>query len=279
MKSKELKKEALSKISGKFQKLVLIQLMYTLFTIAFNFLINFLNGRTNSSTIVSFILSLVYLLLSFPFAFGVLSSIVNISRGKDSSITDFINIGLKKFGSYWKVAFRLFFKVLLPLIVSAVIIAVVTGIIVAQSVPNVNDLVNNLIIMVLVFYILLFISMVIILLPYVLTSFVLHDNPEKTSKEILQISAELMQKNKLRYIGLLFSFIGWYLLSALFSYLVSLFLPETLAIIVGYIPSLFLTPYVTITQLAFYENLKANTNISKEAENVENTEEPVQNNE
>lgn len=278
MKSKELKKEALSKISGKFHKLVLIQLLFTLISIAFNILIDSLNGKTNSSTVASFAISLIYLIFSFPFAFGVLSSTVNISRGKDDSVTEFINIGLKKFASFWRVTIRLTLKLILPIIIFAIIIAVITGVIVSKSSPNVNDLIANLIIMLLVVYVLFAIFMIILLLPYVLSSFILHDNPEKTGKEILQISVTMMKNNKLKYIGLLFSFLGWYLLAGIIVYFSTLYLSETAAQIISYLPMLFLSPYITITQLAFYENLKENSNVPKE-EPTENVENPIQDNE
>lgn len=269
MNSSELKKEALSKFHGKFTKLVLIQLMYTLVTLAFSFVIELLAGKTNSSTILSFLLSFVYLLVTLPFSFGVLSSIINISKGEEVSITDFINIGLKKFGSYWKVTLRVALKLILPLLAFIVIIAIITGVIVAQSAPNVENLVANLMLMMLIVYILLVIFMLILLLPYVLTSFVLYDNPEKTSKEILQISSKLMKNNKLRYVGLMFSFFGWFLLAGIVTYIATAFLPDFANVILSYVPMLFLTPYITITQLSFYENLKA-------ANFTEQVEEPIE---
>lgn len=274
MKSKELKKEALSKVNGKFHKLVLIQLMFTLVTVAFSFLINYLNGKTNSSTIVSFIISILYFVFAFPFTFGVLSSVVNISKGNDDSVTEFINIGLKKFKNFWKVTLRLALKLLLPIVIFFVLFFILTFVIINNSTPNINTLLSNLFISTAICYVLFAILMIILLLPYAVISFVLYDNPEKTSKEILEISRNLMKNNKLKYIGLMLSFIGWFILSGIVLYIASIYLPSNIYTIVGYIPMLFLSPYITITQFAFYENLKENANVPNEPleENIENTE-------
>ena len=78
-----------------------------------------------------------------------------------------------------------------------------------------------------------------------------------------------MKNNKLRYVGLMFSFFGWFLLAGIVTYIATAFLPDFANVILSYVPMLFLTPYITITQLSFYENLKA-------ANFTEQVEEPIE---
>ena len=78
-------------------------------------------------------------------------------------------------------------------------------------------------------------------LSYALTPFILHDKPELTAKESIELSMEMMEGRKMDLFLLYLGFLGWALL-----YL--------LTCGIGF---LWLEPYVYATTAAFYEDVKA----------------------
>lgn len=256
MNSSELKKEAISRVKGKFGKLVLIQFMYVLLTLACALVLAKVSQISNELTVVASIAYLIFMIITLPFSFGVLSSFIKISKDEKVSITDFINIGLKKFSSYWKVVLRIFLKIIIPLILFFIIAVFATAFILSKL-PVGTDFASSLLLLCLGIYSILTIFMIYLILPYSLSMFVLYDNPDKTSKEILETSFYLMKDNKWKYVKLLLSFFGWFLLVGIITYFSTLYLPENIQLLIEYIPTLFLIPYISISQLSFYEELKA----------------------
>lgn len=75
-------------------------------------------------------------------------------------------------------------------------------------------------------------------LSYSLSMFILKDNNELSSKEIVEKSAELMKGNRWKFVWLSITFIGWIILAGL-----------TLGI-----GLLWLIPYIYVAQVVFYED-------------------------
>ena len=90
---------------------------------------------------------------------------------------------------------------------------------------------------------------------YVLVYQVAYDNPNLSSKEVVEESEKLMTGNRGKYFVLQLSFIGWAILACL-----------TFGI--GF---LWLTPYITISTICFYEALagKSDSPIEVDSEEVE----------
>ena len=90
---------------------------------------------------------------------------------------------------------------------------------------------------------------------YVLVYQVAYDNPNLSSKEVVEESEKLMTGNRGKYFVLQLSFIGWVILACL-----------TFGI--GF---LWLTPYITISTICFYEALagKSDAPIEVDSEEVE----------
>ena len=76
---------------------------------------------------------------------------------------------------------------------------------------------------------------------YALTPFILAERPELSANEAIELSMKMMDGHKLELFILLFSFIGWYLLSVI-----------TLCI-----GALWVVPYQYTAMAAFYEDVKA----------------------
>ncbi len=87
--------------------------------------------------------------------------------------------------------------------------------------------------------------------PYLMSYFILYDEPNLSAKEIVEKSASLMVNNKWRFFCLNLSFVGWAIASVF----------ATVGI--GFI---FLIPYVIITNIHFYEDL-ANKTVEPKSEN------------
>ena len=79
---------------------------------------------------------------------------------------------------------------------------------------------------------------------YVLTTYILYDEPTLSSKEIVEKSAILMNGNRKRYFFLSLSFIGWSILAAF-------------TIGIGY---LWLIPYIEIACIKLYDELSGKAN-------------------
>ena len=82
---------------------------------------------------------------------------------------------------------------------------------------------------------------IILAFAYAMVPFILHDHPELTVTEILQTSREMMKGHKMELFVLCLSFIGWAILCIF-------------TLFIGY---LWLEPYMQMTIVKFYEQLRA----------------------
>ncbi len=116
------------------------------------------------------------------------------------------------------------------------------------TVPPDMTLMLTVLIMVIILTLLFAVYAAFISSTYALIYFLLLDYPELSTTEIWKQSAQLMKGNRLRYIGLTLSFTPWFLLTLL-------------SFGVG---TLWLTPYVYATYTAFYLDLVQNQPAKKQ---------------
>ena len=109
------------------------------------------------------------------------------------------------------------------------------------------------------------------IIPYALSFFVLSEKTDKTSKEIVNESKTLMKNNKLNFVILMISFIGWYILIYLIKELAYHYAPYVVYYIISFLPTILLTPYILASQYNFYEDLSSNS--TEEASKKEKVEE------
>ena len=96
MKIKEIKEQAKLGLKGNFFKAIFITLFYTVITILAGLLINKINNfftNTNIKLFLDILVGLINLAL-LPFSYGVISSLINIFKGKKVDYTEFINISI-----------------------------------------------------------------------------------------------------------------------------------------------------------------------------------------
>ena len=80
----------------------------------------------------------------------------------------------------------------------------------------------------------------LIMVPFRLTYYILADEPETSSMEALKKSRELMKGNFVRFVLLQVSFLPWIILS----------------VVAMYIPMLYVLPYMELTNVALYRDIR-----------------------
>ncbi len=248
----ELKLDAKSKLKGKIGKLICILLVYSLFFLVLGFIGSFLGNN-----IFSTIFTLVVDIITVPLSFGFLASMIRIHRGEDVKVFDFATTGFENFYNTWKVVGRTFLKMILPIVLMVVtsvilVFAVAANIsskIVLDSSSTASSGFGALQLIAIILFVASFVYYIIKALSYTLSQYVLFDNLELTGKEIVEKSEELMKGNKGKYVKLVLSFIGWFLLIALLSIIPII---GIILVLVGY---LLLSLYVSFTTISFYEDL------------------------
>ena len=244
MKIKEIKEQAKVGLTGNLFKSIFITLFYTIITILFAFLSDKLNSHLlhANTTIITILINLILL----PFSYGVISSLINIFKGKKVDYTEFINISLLNYGKIIKLFFSILLKIL-PFIFIFATFFVLTN-------TNFNNIVINYIAFILTVasFILLFIKA----LDFTFALFFNYDNSNLSCKEILANSKSLIKNNKCKYLLLILSFILWFAIIVLIRRLLMYFISSY--IIINYISNILMaiiTPMITISQYIFYDNL------------------------
>lgn len=245
MKISELKKEAKVKLVGKWPLAIIINLTYLILTVALSYVSTKIDG------IVGAILALIFAIISIPLSFGITASMLNLSRNETVGITDFITIGFKNFKKSIFLSLSIFFRLIIPVIILAVAITLFIISVFASDTAPISGIAS-------ISCLLLAVTSIIWILykalSYALSTYILIDNNNMKSGEVIAKSCELMKENKLKLVGLVFSFIGWFLLCGFLAGAAEI-INVTLGTIVMYCLSLLLTPYISFSEINFYEDL------------------------
>lgn len=253
MSASEIRKLAREALAGKWGKAALVILVYGLITWTITFVLNF----------IPFVGPIALLAIEIPMAFGLISTLMKLKRGEEVSYTGFLTDGFNNFASSWKVKLWTFVKMLAPIIVFIIamfILVVGSGVtLVGVTAANSSAKGTGGIVTVIGIIALIAASIwfAIKSYSYQIVSFILFDNPSMEAKAIVEKSEKLMQGNRWKLFCLQLSFIGWIILSG-FTFGIG---------------TLWVTPYLLIAEVAFYEAL-AGKSSDIQAEIV--TQKPVQ---
>lgn len=236
----DIRKSAREALSGKWGKAILILLAYFLFTFA----LGFVSGLVEDIALLSLIVEIATVVVSIPVSFGLIASFIKLKRGEEVKAFDFITYGFTNFAKGWKVAGNMLLKMWLPIllyIIATVVFAFAISFgLVASAASDSSAFVVIAsivgIILLIASYVYLFISA----LSYSLSYFIAYDNEAMSGKEVVEESKKMMKGNRGKYVLLQLSFIGWAILS----------------IFTLYIGLLWLTPYMQVAMVCFYEALK-----------------------
>ena len=198
---------------------------------------NVLGGFVGTS-VLSSLLSLAAMLIEVPLAYALIENIMKAKRDNETRATYFLGKIFPSFGRAWKVTLWQIVKLIVPTIlytIGIIVAAVVMGIL--TSLGDAGAVIGGL---------LYFVAMVALVIWYLgkalnlsLSEYVAIDNPEITAKEAVEKSIELMPGYRWKLICLSLSFIGWAILCCF-----------TLGI-----GNLFLTPYMAVADVVFYEEV------------------------
>lgn len=252
----ELKSNAKVKLSGKWGKAILINLIYIIVTLVLTTISSII-----PIAIISAILSLAVIIIILPLSYGIVVSMIKLYRDEEVGLTDFITLGLEKIGTVFKVYFSMILRLWLPILLS-IIGGVVLSYAIVSSFTGGNNTGALYIVGISVIIIASILSIVKSLL-YGLSLYLLYDNENSTAKELLNKSAELMNGNRKKYFLLELSFIGWFFLLGIISGILSEIQP-VIGTIVTYVGSLFLTPYISFASIGFYEELIGTKNVESD---------------
>ena len=258
MKISILKQEAKYAIKEHFGVVIGTTLIFSLISLVLT--LGFTKTLTpeGALTPISLIIYFAMMLFLVPLSSGITNTIVKISSNKESNPTEFINFSIKNFFKIWGILLRMIGVGLILGIIAFIAILIILMVMI--SVFKINYTILQITSVVL--YIVFAIVLVIKILPYSFSFFILSETPEKKTKEITTLSKELFKGNFLNYILLVLSFIGWFLLITIITNIVYYFssnnmIPEIVYEASTYLQTIFLTPYIIATQYAFYEEIVA----------------------
>lgn len=226
MNSSQLRQMARSSLAQKWGRAALLTFIYVVTIFALSFVLGLLG-------IVG---SIIDLIITPAISFGMTATFIKLSRNEETKYFAFLTEGFNVFGKIWGVALHTFLKLILPTILVIVLAVVTATLTIAGNAA--------LLLIVRVAYIAALIYLVAKSLSYVITSYILYDEPSLSSKEIVEKSASLMNGNRKRFIFLSLSFIGWSILAAF-------------TIGIGY---LWLIPYIEVATIKFYDELNGTAN-------------------
>jgi len=252
----ELKANARKALEGKWGKGVLITLCYVAISVVISMV----------SALIPVIGPIIELIVSVPIAYGMGASFIKLKRGEDVKNTEFLDEGFSKFGKVWGVAGHTILKMILPIILVLVCYTLIIGGFVGGVVGGATEMVTDMSIsgtsaasigigvLGMILIIPAGIYAVVKGLLYIITDYILFDNPDMPSKEIVETSQKLMNGKRAKYIWLELTFIGWMFLAA-FTFGIGL---------------LWLIPYMMLTVIGFYEDLAG-----KSSQEVKEEENPI----
>lgn len=268
IKSSEIKKVALTNLKGKWPKAFAITTLFTIVNIALSYVLTVLQNITVNMPILYYGVNLIYLAIFLPLSFGLISSICKLVKEEKINTTTFLNDAILNSTKAIAIFIRTLLKMLFP---SLIIIAGITGILflTINTLPLTEANASGYALYITLLSFIIFIGIALSALPYTLSTYVLIDNKELKSKEIITQSSILMNNNRWNFVKLIFSFIGWILLIAILSTTISLLTVETASNYVQWFGMIFLMPYIITSIAVFYEETL--NNVERIPENSENT--------
>lgn len=259
--SSEIKKAALNKLNWK--KSFLVSAVFVLANLALSYALTYTNNLTTNTPILNVAVNLIYIALFVPLSFGFISAISKLYKSERVSGTTIFNDAVLNFTKTIGIFLRTILKMLLP---SIVIIIGALGILflTVQNLPITNANLSGYSLFIFLIYLTVFIGIAIAAIPYVLSSYILVDNKEMTTKEIIEKSASLMENKRWNFVKLILSFLGWFLILAVITTIANMLGGELVGNIVNCIGLVLLMPYLVTSIRIFYEECNDTEAIEKE---------------
>ena len=258
----DIRKEARESLKNKWVKAILIILIQFLIT----GLLTGIENALGDNSILTSIISIIEVVIGIPLSFGMVAVFMKLKRNEEVNYFDFIKIGFDNFTRAWGLCFRTLLKMILPIICVVLAIIIVTIMFTAGGIAamGAGQQALGLVIIGIIIYVVALAYAVTIGLKYALTVCIAYDNPDMTTQDAVEKSAELMVGHRGDLFVLLLSFLGWALLCYLPLVLATAcILVPVLAIVfmVGAVCGLLcLGAYIQMARICFYDDvLKLNS--------------------
>lgn len=289
----EIKKDAKNYLKDNYGRVLGLCALYTAIMGIFSFINGFVSGLIPVvGGIVSYI---VVVLLLLPIYYGFTKTLVMMKKGENVNILKFFIEGFNDFkraiSTWWSCFWRRFLKTIPGKIITLIGVTLFTSYMAywiitiglqtstVQKVMNgimpaddyesfmqtlyslslgLSDYANTFIIVKNIGIVLMVIGIFAVIpfiLEYVIYDIVAVSRTDLNSAQVAKESKNLMIGNRFKYIGLLLSFVGWYILCILSC---------------GF-GIIFLMPYIQIARISFYESLVENKGVV-----VDNNQQPIQ---
>lgn len=265
-KIRQLKKQALNSLKGKWGTAVLGTLIFTivmLFPSGLNYTFSFnenfhifsqlfsggapinvnVDTQVDKSVLASILPFLIFaygLLLTGAFTYGIVNLFLNLIRNSNGQVED-VFAGFKNYGRTFVINLLLtIFKFLWSLLwfIPYIAVVIIVAIPMFSGERSSGSIFGGIAIIVLLTLI-ISITLTIFLNRYALAYYIAHDDRDISASDAIKKSIQLMKGNKIRLFLLQLSFIGWFILGT----------------ILLLIPLLWATAYLNATTAAFYENI------------------------
>lgn len=248
--SSEIKKTALNKLNWK--KSLLVSTVFVLANLALSYAAEFGMNLTVNTPILYFAVNAIYLSLFLPLSFGFISVMSKLYKAEKVTGTTIFNDAILNFSKSIAIFLRTVWKMLLP---SIIIIGAIIGILflTVQNLPITTNSLTGYTLYIILLYAVVLIGILLSALPYVLSSYILADNKEMSSKEIIEQSATLMENKRWNFVKLIISFLGWFFLLAVITVIASMAIGETAASFIDWTGMILLMPYLVTSIRVFYE--------------------------
>lgn len=256
--SSQLRASAREALKGKWGKAALMTLCYLIIFFLISMVLN----------LIPVIGSICYMLISIPLSYGLLASFIKLKRDEEVGYIDFISLGFSSFSKIWSVFGNMILKLIVPFIVAMVFIFIfifsISGSILDMAYSSYSSVgstaaFGGIALIGFIGYIVSIIYLTVKSYYYVLSYYVLYDNPDMTGKEVVEKSKELMTNNRWSFFWLGLTFIGWGILS----------------VFTLYIGWLWLMPYIMVTLVCFYDALIGKENVLEATTSKEDDSNPI----
>lgn len=268
IKTNEIKKAALNNLD--WRKSFIISIIFVLANVALSYALEYAINLTINIPILNFAVNIIYIALFIPLSFGFISAMSKLYKSERVSGTTIFNEAVLNFTKTIGIFVRTLIKILIP---SFIIIFAGIGIlfITTQNLPVTNENLSGYTLFISLIYVAVLIGVAISTIPYALSSYILTDNKEMTSKEIVTRSADLMKNKKWNFIKLIISFLGWFIVLAVIVTIAKMAINEMISNIVNWIGMMLLMPYMVTSVRVFYEEISDTKEVLvKKEENSEN---------
>ncbi len=282
MTAKDFREKARKALKGKWQIAILTALVYTVLISLVQIIVNY-SEKTIFLGIVSVDLNITFWVLLPALSRGLNVVFYKLKHGEEVKVFDFLKYGLSNFKRFWRMTGNTLLKLIwyiAALVVLYVLLILVGGTAIlslgvafletgkisnAAAIGGIGSIIAIVFIAIAMFVV--YILMAIKNLYYILTTYISLENPNLTTKEVVNRSEELMKGNRGKYFGLIMSFFGWYILAALLGGIVTSIFNgiglSFLKIITSSIGFVILLPYLKMSTITFYEHLTEKKKINK----------------